>query len=201
VTGAGSMPTSEPATGEITAEIKERSLRDGTWTLRYRLSIPGAFAVSGMPPADEVSAHGIDFGIRSWEELAGRAFGFPTDPVRIDHTDGEAIPAYAITGAVRFGEQYDTLRVGRISFDTIANGVMPVHVFGFIVFDPSCSASPPQPIDAHGIVRIGPVHVFSPRTSEPLPLAEAARLAAEFLDLEKYHEPRSAAGFFYDPRL
>ncbi|WP_420123670.1 hypothetical protein [Nakamurella sp.] len=194
-TPAGSGP--DPAPGaELTGTIRWGEAEGPEPLLVHEISVPLGPVTLGELADDEpmLRLHSIRFGVRSWRELAGRDFTFPT-VVREIEEEGESTPVFDIYGSLRLGEGYHEVVPSGVVFGaidgcrvtvTITGQVRPVApVPAFETTDFTCAAT----------LTLGPVTVRGDLASSEVPdAAGAGELATRLLRVEDYRSPRPRRG-------
>lgn len=192
---AGSGP--DPAPGaELTGTIRWGEAEGPEPLLVHEITVPLAPVTLGEQTDDEpvLRLHSIRFGVRSWRELAGRDFTFPT-VVREIEEEGESTPVYDIYGNLRLGEEYHEVVPSGIEVGRIDGCRVPVTLTGQVRSVAPAPAFGPTDFTCAATLTLGPVAVRGDLASTAVPDADRARdLAARLLRVEDYRPPRDRRG-------
>lgn len=194
-TPAGSGP--DPAPGaELTGTIRWGEAEGPEPLLVHEISVPLGPVTLGELADDEpmLRLHSIRFGVRSWRELAGRDFTFPT-VVREIEEEGESTPVFDIYGSLRLGEEYHEVVPAAVAIGELDGCRVPVTITGRVRSLAPAPAFEPTDFTCAATVALGAVTVRGDLASSEVPdEAEAGELATRLLRVEDYRPPRVRRG-------
>jgi hypothetical protein len=171
-----------PLGGELTATIASSSLADQPIALDHQIRLTLApFAFAGVAQDPVVTLFALPLEVRSWRQLAGRAYGFAPGSMLVD---GEPI-ATGPRGAIELSGQRLPVRVTRIEFGAPSRGeiaaelhlALALGAIGCADADVALSCT----LALGGVRVLGDIALLAPPSAD-----EAARLATALLDVADY---------------